>query len=64
MAAGQPVVAVAEGQHVAATTAEETQPTIDGVDLVEVESQVEDVVLQLVVDRPGALVTDLAVQQV
>ncbi len=60
----QPVIAVAEGEHVEPVAAEEAQAPGHRVDLGEVEGEVEDVVLELVLDGPRAPVTDLAVQEV
>jgi hypothetical protein len=61
---GHPVIPVAEGEHVAPPAAEEAESSIDLLELVEVEREVEDVVLQLVGHGLRATVADHAAQQV
>ena len=58
------MVVVTERQEVPAIAADEPQPARHLVELVEVEREVEDVVLELVGERPDAPMADLAVQEV
>ena len=59
----QPVIAIAEGEHVGPAAAEQSKAPGHSVDLRQVEGEVEDTVLEVVLDGPRAAVADLAVQE-